>query len=359
MDMTIQKKKDFLIHAACCAVVLAAAYLFVSYLLGPLCPFIFGFLIAWLLQKPIQGLCHALRLPRRLSAFLLTLLFYGAILAAVAAAGLRITSALEQLLPRLPALYNAQIVPLLSEAFDRMQAQVQQLDPSMVAFVERLGRDVIARLNGVLSTASVSAVRLASGLVTGIPGAILAVVITVIFTWFVAMDFDRVAGFIVGLLPDGIRTTLCASIAPGLSSLRKLLLSYMLIMCMSFAELSLGFLLLRVPHAVGLALLVCVIDILPILGTGTVLIPWAIIAAVLGQFRMAAGVALLYIVMMFVRNIVEPRLVGHQIGLHPAATLLCMFVGLKLFGFGGMFGVPLSVVLYLKLRALSRQAKPA
>jgi len=120
-----------------------------------------------------------------------------------------------------------------------------------------------------------------------------------------------------------------------------------------------AFLLLKVPYAVGVALIVSIIDILPILGTGLVLIPWAIIAAILGKVKMAVGVALLYIVMLVVRNIVEPKLVGQQMGLHPLATLISLFVGLQLFGIVGLFGFPITLSLILKLKKSNAAAKAA
>ena len=357
--MTMEKKKEFLVNAAFYGVLFAAAGLFVAYLLGPLCPFIFGFLIAWLLQKPAKAMSRAFHLPGRLSAFLLTVVFYGVLFIAVGSAGLQAVSALEHFLPGVPTLYTTVIVPMISEAFDALKAQLLQFDPAVVELVDRIGRDMVSSMNDLISTGSVTALRVASGVVAAMPSAILTVVITVIATGFITMDFDAIVGFIQGRLPARFRTFLSTTVAAGMASLRRILLAYLFIMFISFCELSIGFLLLRVPYAIGLALLVSVVDILPILGTGTVLIPWALIAAVLGHFRMAAGVALLYVFMMLVRNVMEPKLVGQQIGLHPAATLLCMFVGLKLFGFAGMFGVPLTVVLCLKLRAISRRAHPA
>ena len=126
---------------------------------------------------------------------------------------------------------------------------------------------------------------------------------------------------------------------------------------MGYRLICLGFLLLSVPYAVGLALLVAVIDIMPVLGTGLVLIPWAIIAAVLGSYKMAIGVAALYIIMLAVRNVVEPKLVGNQMGLHPLVTLIAMFVGLQLFGLAGLFGFPIALSLYFKMVKRSRNIK--
>ena len=206
---------------------------------------------------------------------------------------------------------------------------------------------------------SVTAVRLVSVIVTGLPNVILSIILTIVSTFFISLDFDKVVGFLKSCLPTNMQTTVSETVTTGVSSFRKILVSYIAIMFMSFAELSIGFLLMRIPYAVGFALLVAVIDIMPILGTGLVLIPWAIIAAILGNYSMALGVALLYVIMLVVRNIVEPKLVGQQMGLHPLATLVSMFVGLQLFGIFGLFGFPIILSLYFKLRKTNAQKKAA
>ena len=357
MHMTVEEKKAFLIQAAFYGVLLIAAGLFMKYLLGPLCPFIFGFLIAWLLQKPAKSIARRLHLPGRIPAFLLTVVFYSILFVAVTVAGLQIISALEHFFPKIPLLYASQIVPFITESFDALEVQMQEFDPSIVDIVERISRSLFSYLENLISSVSVLAVRLASSIVTGMPSAILTVIVTV--SCFIALDFDHIISYIKGKLPARFQAAVSTTVTTGVASVRKILVSYILIMCLSFFELSIGFLLLRIPYAVGLALLVAVIDIMPILGTGTVLIPWAIVAAVLGKFRMAVGVALLYIVMLIVRNVVEPKLVGQQMGLHPVATLLSMFVGLRLFGILGLFGFPIALSLYIKLTASRKRAQPA
>ena len=347
--MTVEDKKSFLIQAAYYGVLLIAAVLFMTYLFRPLCPFLIGFLIAWILQKPAKSIARTLHIPSRIPAFLFTVIFFCILFVAVTVAGLQITSALENFFPRIPQLYTNLIVPFISETFDKLEVQMQEFDPSIVDIIDRASREVFSYLEKLISTVSVTAVRIASGVVASMPSVIVTVIVTVVSSCFFALDFDPIISYVKNKLPVRLQTAISTTVATGVSSIRKVLVSYLLIMCMSFCELSIGFLLLRVPYAVGLAMLVAVIDILPILGTGTVLIPWAIIAAVLGKLRMALGVGLLYIVMMIVRNIVEPKLVGHQMGLHPVAALLSMFVGLKLFGFLGMLGLPISLSLYMKL----------
>lgn len=357
--MNVENKKNFLIHAAFYGVLLIAAALFMTYLFEPLCPFIVGFLIAWLLQRPAKAIAQKLHLSSRIPALLLTVVFYCIFFVAVTTAGLQIISALEHFFPRIPTLYTTQIVPFMSETFDALEVQMQEFDPAIVDIIDRVSRELFSYMEKLISSVSVSAVRLASSLVAGMPSFILSVIVTVVSTCFISLDFDHIVGYIQSRLPDRARRTVTTTVATGVTSIRKILGSYIFIMFMSFCELSLGFLLLKVPYAVGMALLVAIIDIMPILGTGLILIPWAIIAAILRKFRMALGVALLYIIMLVVRNIVEPKLVGHQMGLHPVATLLSMFVGLQLFGILGLFGFPVALSLYIKLASSSKSQHAA
>ena len=131
----------------------------------------------------------------------------------------------------------------------------------------------------------------------------------------------------------------------GLNVLKVYLKSYSLLFLMTFAELTVGFMILKIPYAVVAALAIAVFDILPVLGTGGVLLPWAVIMLVLGDYPLAIGILILYIVITIIRNMIEPRIVGKQIGLHPLITLIAMFVGLQLFGLAGMILLPMTAVV--------------
>lgn len=353
--MQIEKQKNFLIQLAYYGSLIALGYLFLRYLLPPLSPFVIGFLIAWILNRPSKALGKKLHLPARIPAFLLAIVFYAIVFIAALTAGLQIISALEHFVPQLPSFYATQIVPFISQSFDKLENALAEYDPAIVDLVDRILTQLFAYVGQLVSNLSVSMVRLISSIITGLPSVILSVILTVVSTFFISLDFDAIIGFFKRILPARMRLTVSETVTTGVSSIRKILISYIVIMIMSFAELSLGFLLLRVPYAVGLALLVSVIDIMPVLGTGLVLIPWAIIAAVLRHFSMAIGVALLYIVMLAVRNVVEPKLVGKQMGLHPLVTLISMFLGLQMFGIAGLFGFPIALSLYIKLAAHRQQ----
>lgn len=132
--------------------------------------------------------------------------------------------------------------------------------------------------------------------------------------------------------------------------------SYALIMSITFLELSIGLTVVGVENSIFIAFLIAIFDILPVLGTGGVMIPWIVLEALKMNFSMALALLLVYLFVTVVRNIIEPKIVGAQIGLHPVVTLSSMFVGAQLFGVLGLFGFPicLSLLRYLNENGVIR-----
>jgi len=100
-------------------------------------------------------------------------------------------------------------------------------------------------------------------------------------------------------------------------------------------------------YAFLLALVICVLDALPIFGTGTVLIPWSVYSLLTGDIRLGVSTIILYGVCFVVRQILEPRIVGERIGVHPLITLMAIYVGLKFGGVLGMF-IGIFIVIFVK-----------
>ena len=106
-----------------------------------------------------------------------------------------------------------------------------------------------------------------------------------------------------------------------------------------------GFLILRIPYAVIWALLIAFLDFLPVFGTGTVLIPWALIEVVNGRFYMAAGLAACWLITQAVRQMIQPKVVGDSMGLNPLLTLFFLYLGFRFSGIGGMIlAVPVGMI---------------
>ena len=120
-------------------------------------------------------------------------------------------------------------------------------------------------------------------------------------------------------------------------------------MLLTFFELTIGLHILGIENALVIAFLIAIFDVLPVLGTGGIMIPWILICFLNKQMKTCVGLLILYLVITVIRNIIEPKIVGKQIGLHPLLMLLCMYLGAKLFGFLGIFILPILILILQNL----------
>ncbi len=118
------------------------------------------------------------------------------------------------------------------------------------------------------------------------------------------------------------------------------------IMFVVAAILLAGFFILGIKYSFLLALLVAILDFLPLFGTGTVLIPWAVVKLLVGEYPMAVGLILLYVLTQVVRQVIQPKIVGDSMGLPPLMTLFFLYLGFKLHGISGMIlAVPIGILV--------------
>ena len=172
---------------------------------------------------------------------------------------------------------------------------------------------------------------------------------TIISSFFFAADYDMIIDVLLRQLSEKNRELILKIKTKGIDVLFKFGRAYAILMTLTFFEVFLGLLLLRVNNAFLIAFVTAVVDILPILGTGTVLIPWGIAMLILGHYPLGIGLLILYAIITVVRQTLEPRVVGQQIGLYPLITLTCMFVGTYLFGVVGLFGLPIIATILIQL----------
>lgn len=343
--MPIEKYSKFLITFAYYAVIAAIAYVAVRYALPLLAPFVIGAVIAYLLRFPIRFFNRKLKLPYKGAALLTVLLFYGIIGTALALAGVKAVGWLAGIFNLLPTMYTTHALPFFEEVTLNLENIFRDLDPDVMASLEDVGRQLLEGAGTFISTLSGTAVGALSGAAISLPGLFLDLVLMIITTFFLAIDYEAVKSFTLRQLDDNTKMLLWEIKDYVGGTLWVCLRSYLIIMALTFAELAVGLSVIRVNHAVLVALLISIFDVLPVLGTGGIMIPWMVLAAIQGDFRMSLSLLIIYVVITIIRNIVEPKIVGGQLGLHPIVTLSSMFVGVQLFGVIGLFGFPIGLSL--------------
>lgn len=259
-------------------------------------------------------------------------------------------TAAKDIFPQLPGLFTDQVLPFLDSCVESVKESFGQLDPAVSTMIDTWLSGLMASLSQSVTALSGTVIKFVSNIAVGTPEMILKIVLTVVSTFFISIDFERITKAIKKLLPARFNAPIGQAKEKAAASIAIFVRAYSLIFLLTFAELSVGLWLLRIPYAFQIGFLIAVVDLMPILGTGLVLLPWALVAAVLGNGVLAIGLVVLYVVITAVRNVVEPKLVGGKIGLHPLATLISMFVGLQLFGVVGMFLFPLSLSILVQMK---------
>ena len=340
--------------ALLCAVAgLLALWLTLRYAMGILLPFLLAFLLSRVVKPLADRLSRRTRLPRAASAAGLVILTVG-LLSALAVGGVwrgirELTRLAEELTADTDGLIAA-VDSLLSRA-KSLSSHIPFLRrfedapfyAELCASVDSMVEAGVTRLTGAITARLPEAAVSVAGF---IPAAFIFITVTLLACFYFTADDGRLGRGIIAFCSRLTPAPLRDRLPPigrrlrrlGRQYLRTCLLLGLMTFCLSF----IGLAILRVPYAFILALLLATVDLLPLLGTGIILIPWAGICLLLGQVRLGIGLLALYAVTTLVRQVLEPKLIGDGLGLHPLLSLFSMYAGLKLIGVWGMILAPLA-----------------
>ena len=343
--MELQKKKDFLIRFLYAAVVLAIAIYICRKAVFVLRPFVVALLVSLLLRPVVHFLQRVCRIQKTIAAVCVVLLFYALVGVLLTLLGFRLVTGVKDIVLGLPEFYNLRVEPLLYQMGGSISSFVERLDPAAASTVSAYLVNAGNAIESTVSSFSMAALKAATGYAFSVPGYLLNILITIIATVFLSSDFPRIKRFLLYQLPEEKQTFL-RNVRTHLGrTLGRYVRSYALILFITFTELSLGLALVGIDNPLLLALLIALFDILPVVGSGTILIPWVILSAVSGDYRTAIGLGIVYVIITVIRNIMEPKIIGEHVGLHPIVTLLAMVVGVYVFGGIGLLGLPLFLAL--------------
>lgn len=347
--MSVEKMRAFIIKFIFYCLILGIGYVCLKYVLPLLMPFLIGLLFAFVLQPAIRWISAKCGIRHKVVAILLMIVFYVILAAITIVLGSRVAVLLRELVAMIPDVYNNVLQPALISLQNALENLVEAVDPSFGQSVENLGDTLMSTLSNGITTLSGWALEYVTSFATSLPSTFVKILMTIISSFFFVADYNMIANFILVQLSEEKRDMLIKIKTKGIDVLLKFAKAYAILMTLTFCEVFVGLLLLRVENALLIAFATAIVDILPILGTGTVMIPWGIAMLILGNYPLGFGLLVLYAIITVVRQTLEPRIVGNQIGLYPLATLTCMFVGTYLFGILGLFGLPIIATVAMQL----------
>lgn len=355
----MEAKKSFIINIVFYGIVLAIVFVVGKYILPILTPFLIAFAVASLFNWLTKQIGFKRESLRRLVAILFCSVLYGLVFIGVLMAGAKMINEAGSILTAIPSTFTNQIMPFMDTMATRLETAVTPYDTQLASYIDSLTNSVASNVGKFVTDFSKTAVLFVTNCATSIPGLIVQIVITVISTFFILLDYEKICQFLLKLIPAGKRELFTTSLHYTKTMLVVYIKSYSILFLLTFVELSIGFLLLGVNHAVLIAVIISIFDLMPILGTGGIVLPWALISLMVGNWGRAVGLLVLYLVITGIRQTLEPKIVGKQIGLHPLATLVSMLLGLKLFGIVGLFGVPVCVAVTTAMYRSKRKREAA
>lgn len=317
-------------------------------LLGPkllrfFLPFVIGWIIAMIANPLVRFLERRVKILRKHSSVLVIV----AAIAAVVGLGYFLLSKLVieaiGLAQELPQVYET--IALEIEAFAQRFSGLLQMVPEDVQgvwqdFAEHMGQ----WMGTLMEMVATPTIEVAGSAAKALPNVLVNVTVTILSAYFFIADRDQVVAFWRRYLPASGNLYLDYMRADVKHLLSGYFLAQFKIMFVIAMILFIGFLALGIHYAFLLAILTAMVDFLPIFGTGTILIPWALIEVLTGGYPLAIGLAVLYLATLIVRQVIQPKIVGDSLGLPPMVTLVLLYLGFKLGGISGMIlAVPIGI----------------
>lgn len=306
-------------------------------------PFLLAAVMAWLLSPAVKWLNRELRLPRKaLSLVLLLLVFVGlgaalwALLAGTVKEVISLAGNWESLVAGLQATADS-VGSLFSRGMDLLPAAARD---TMDLLVSRLFTWLETVIPKMLSRAADSFTAVAKGL----PSFAVAAVVFIMAAYFITADYPRLKSGMADRLPPGPRAFLGQVKRAASAGFGGYVKAQVILSIGVFFILLGGFLLIRQPYALLLALGLAVLDFIPILGAGTVMVPWAVVDLFLGDPQGALGLMVVWGLVALFRQLAEPKVLGDQTGLSPILSLVSVYAGMQV---GGVAGMILGPVLCL------------
>lgn len=365
----VEFRRKKIINIVYYAIVLGLAYLFLKYCFSMFSPFLIAFFIAIIVQRPTNFITQKTKIKKSITATVLVLLLYLLLAALISLIGVKCVDGIKSLISFVQGKLTD--IPTLIENIKNWSLNTIRFLPdsiesrasnSMIPFFDALKEKSATEIAGIIMDKASNGEKFSlsslstplSGLwstAKQIPSVFVAVMIAIVSSCFMAVDYDRVVKFIKSQISEENEMKLSATKRIVFKSLGKLIKSYILIICITGLEIFVGLNFLTLigiyndGNILALSLIIAVLDILPVIGTGTFMVPWALYSLITGKVGLAIGLFIVYAIIYVVRQIIEPKIVGGTVDLPPFVTLMGMYIGSQLFGVIGIFLVPILIII--------------
>ena len=284
-------------------------------------PFLLGFLIAFAIQPVIAFLEKRFHLKHAPASLLATIAAVALVLGALALLGILAVREIAAFLTRASESRFEEFAQPVADLFTKIQAFFAQLD---LEFLQIHQEELLETMRGSMELVT-ACLNAAKNLLTSLPTLVTLVIVAVCAAYFFARDMDRLTAWGKSLLPERAASHVKSAMRNSTGTWRKYLLSYLFLYFLTFCQTCVILAVLGLPYPLLFGLLTAVADVLPILGPGMVLAPVAVYQLLAGHWAKALGIAVGWLVISSLRQVIEPKLVASTVKIHPLASLAAVY----------------------------------
>ena len=317
--------------------------------------FFWPFVASWILALLATPLCNFLekhiKLNKKWSSAVIIVLVLFAIAGGGYVAVTKLGRELMGLFSQAPE-YYIYVQQTIRSFGDSLTNMISPISEDFGKQIQGVFNDFLSQMGGVINKFAPKGVEMMGAAATDLTNGFIGTIVMIISAYFFIADKERIGEGFWKIVPEDLKPTVCNIKDKVIAALGGFLLAQFKIMCIVFGILLIGFLLIGNPYALLLALVVSFVDLLPILGTGTILIPWTLICFLQKDYRQALFLIVLYVVCLVARQFLQPKMIADSMGLDSMATLVLIYTGYKLNGMKGMILALLAGVIVLSLYRL-------
>ena len=308
-------------------------------------PFVTGWIIALIASPLVHFFEKRLKIRRKAGTAFVIISVIALVILAGYLIGAQLVEQIAEFIGDVPKLWEAaqedfaQIGEKLSVALKYLPSELQLTINSITGNVQEY-------FGGIMESISEPTITALGNFVGSLPNIVISVIMSLLFAYFYVADKGYLSGLLEKAIPDSVLVRL-QMIKRGLTkAVGGYFKAQLKIEVWMYLLLGIGFSILQVKYAFLIAIGVAILDLLPFFGTGTVLIPWAIIKFLSADYKMVIGLLIIWGVGQLARQLIQPKIVGDSVGLAPIPTIILLFVGYRVAGVIGMIiAVPIGIII--------------
>ena len=345
----LESKKQTLISIAYFFIILLVIIVIIKYIIPFFMPFVIGFSIAIILKPISMALCKQNNTQCRICSVLLVIMTYILVTLLFFLISSKIIEAIQFFCNPPNNAYENYILPFILKINKMAISITYQFFPNLTDKTSEILNLITKGITQTIYSMSKSLIFWVIHIGMSIPNFLIGLMFAIMSSIFISSDYVNIMSFLTKLLPKNQRYLLFMTKIYTINTVLKYAKAYLILMFLTFIELIIGFSIIGIKNPIGVAALTSICDTIPLIGSGIVILPWCLISFAIGNLKLALELIILNVIISIVRSFLEPKILGKQLGLHPLATLVLIYIGVKLFGILGMIFLPIATQIFMLL----------